>query len=565
MRLNSRLAPLFAIALLASGLFVSAAAPAGPAAASPAPVSGFAPVRQADGSVVIDATPAATVATPKGEQKLTIAVSLTDLPTLDPALARDSDSSFLDRQLFAGLVQFDDSLKPAPGIANRIEISADGLRYTFQINPTAAFQDGTRITADDVVYSLSRAVDPATSGGDLSALAGPTFLANIKGYDAVSTGAATALAGVSAVDDDHLTIDLVEPDSAFLMKLASTAASVVDKRDVDRGGDWSFHPNGSGPFQISEYVAQDHLTLAPNEHYFAGPPALQTVTVLLGSRALSPFNLYQVGSVDIASVGLSGIDRVLAPEAGYIDQLRKTTLFSLDFIAFNPNQTPMNDPEIRKAVALAFPSAKVADITLNGHAVAAKGVIPDGMLGQNWVGVVEPNDIAAAKDAIAKSSYGSADKVPPIQIYLSGGGTAESLRDSLAETVGLKVEVISMEWPDFISGLSQKSLPAFELYWTADFPDPESILAVLFGTGRPDNYLNYSNPKMDALLKQASAEIDPAKRADLYAQAQQLLIDDHVVIPVTFDVGYTLVNPAVKGLTITPMGIISLASVWMEH
>ena len=122
-----------------------------------------------------------------------------------------------------------------------------------------------------------------------------------------------------------------------------------------------------------------------------------------------------------------------------------------------------------------------------------------------------------------------------------------------------------MEWPDFIAGLSAKALPGFELYWTADFPDPESILTVLFGTGRPDNYLDYSNPKMDAVLKQASVEIDPAKRADLYTQAQQLLIDDHVVIPILFDVGYTLVNPAVKGLTITPMGIISLASVWMEH
>ena len=88
---------------------------------------------------------------------------------------------------------------------------------------------------------------------------------------------------------------------------------------------------------------------------------------------------------------------------------------------------------------------------------------------------------------------------------------------------------------------------------------------MLFGTGRPDNYLNYSNPKLDALLTRASAEIDPAKRAELYQQAQQLLIDDHVVIPILFDVGYTLVDPAVKGLTITSMGIISLDSVWMEH
>jgi len=557
-----RLTPILAIFLV----FSVVAPGGGPlAGASGASKYGTTTVRSVEGNVVINATPAGSAATPRGAQKLTIAGPSTAIATLDPALARDSDAAFLVRQVFSGLVRFDDELKPALALASRVEISGDGLHYSFRMNPAAEFQDGTSILASDVAFSLNRSVNPATAGGDLSALGGPTFLANIKGFADVSTGARTELSGVAVVDEHNLTIDLTSPDSAFLMKLASGPASVIDRRDVSRGADWSFHPNGSGPFAISAYVALDHMTLAPNAHFVDGAPALQTVNVLLGSNALSPFNLYQVGGVDIASVGLSGVDRVLAPDAGYLDQLRTTPLFSLDFIAFDPNQVPMNDPEIRKAVALAFPSAKVADVTLNGHATAATGVIPQGMLGQNWPGDVAPDDIAAAKEAIARSGYGSVDNVPPIEIYLAGGGTAEALRDSLAETIGLKVDVISMAWPDFVAGLSSKSLPGFELNWTADFPDPESILSVLFGTGRPDNYLNYSNSRMDALLTQASSEIDPAKRAELYKHAQQLLIDDHVVIPILFDIGYTLVNPAVKGLTITPMGIIWLDSVWMEH
>ena len=563
MRLLTRLTPLLLFLLLMSGI-VSTQKPS-PARAGDARHAAFTSVERADGSTLIEATPTVSTAIPSGAQTMTIAGATNQIATLDPALARDSDTAFLIRQIYSGLVRFDDHLNPAPALASKIVISADGLRYAFQLSGGATFQNGAPITAADVADSLSRAVNPATAGGDLSSLGGPTFLSNIKGFDAVSRGKADRLSGIHVVDEGDLSIDLVQPDSAFLMKLASTPASIVNKRDVENGGDWSFHPNGSGPFSLTDYVALDHLTLTSNSRFYAGPPKLRSVNVLLGPNAVSPFNLYQTGGVDVADVGLSGIDRVLAPDAGYTDQLRTTTLFSLDFIAFNPNQAPMNDPEIRKAVALAFPAAKVAEVTLNGHATAAKGVIPNGMLGQVWTGSVEPNDIAAAKRAIATSRYGSAARTPPIEIYLSGGGTAESLRDSLAETVGLRVDVISMEWPDFIRSLSSRTLPGFELYWTADFPDPESIMTVLFGTGRPDNYLDYSNPKMDALLKEASTEIDQTRRADLYRQAQQLLIDDHVVIPILFDIGYTLVNPAVKGLTVTPMGIISLDSVWMEH
>lgn len=527
--------------------------------------AGITTERLADGSVVIEASPDASIATPSGKQALTIAGPTNDIASLDPALVRDSSASFLVRQIFSGLIRFNDALQPVPDLASRVEISADGLIYSFHLNDAATFQDGSPITANDVADSLSRAVSPKTAGGGLSSLGGPTFLSGIKGFASVSGGSAELLPGIVANGVKDFKIELTEPDSSFLMKLASTPASIVDRRDIQRGADWWRRPNGSGPFVLSEFVAQDHLTLASNHRFYGGAPALASVRVLLGSKALSPFNLYQSGGVDIAGVDLSGIDRVLAPDAGYLNQLRTTPQFSLDFIAFNPSQAPMNDPDIRKALALAFPSARVADVTLNGHAAAAAGIVPDGMLGVNWPANAEPFDPAAAKDAIAHSSYGSADKVPPIRVYLSGGGSAEALRDSVAENVGLKIEVISMEWPDFIAGLSGKSLSGFELYWTADYPDPESILTLLFGTGRPDNYLNYTNPAMDALLKQASEEIDPGKRVELYRQAQQLLIDDHVMIPILFDIGYTLVKPAVKGLTITPMGIISLAPVWMEH
>jgi ABC-type transport system substrate-binding protein len=525
----------------------------------------FAASKSEPAASAMSATPPAAKPNPSGKQKLTIAGPTSDLSTLDPALVRDADSSFLVRQIFSGLVRFDEQLDAVADLADEVRVSSDGLVYSFRIAANASFTDGTPITAADAVYSLSRAVNPATAGGDLTALGGPTFLSGIKGYQDVASGSTERLSGVTTTSERELTIELSAPDSVFLMKLASSPAVIVDRRDVGRGADWWQTPNASGPFSISEFVAGDHLTLAPNPSRHAGRPLLQAVNVLLGSNAVSPFNLYQSGGVDIADVGLGGIDRVLAPDAGYLDQLRTTPLFSLDVIIFDSTQPPMDDPHVRLALMAAFPSAKVAEVTLNGHATPAMGVIPNGMLGRDWPAKSIPFDPDAAREAITKSRYGSVDNAPPIRVFVSGGGSAESLRDSVAETLGLTIEVISMEWPDYIAALSNKTLPNYELYWVADFPDPASILSVLFQSGKPDNYATYSDPAFDAALEEAAAEIDADRRVAIYQRAQQLLIDDRVAIPVLFDIGYTLVNPAVKGLVITSMGIMSLAPVWLEH
>ena len=104
-----------------------------------------------------------------------------DLQTLDPAKAKDLGTLFLVRQLFSGLTRLDDDLQPVPALAETIDVSDDGLTYTFTLRRDARFADGRDITADDVAFSLNRALDPATTDGDASQLAAPTFLSDIVG------------------------------------------------------------------------------------------------------------------------------------------------------------------------------------------------------------------------------------------------------------------------------------------------------------------------------------------------------------------------------------------------
>ncbi|HKG27876.1 MAG TPA: peptide ABC transporter substrate-binding protein [Thermomicrobiales bacterium] len=542
--------PLVAIVVLGllTPLIVSAAA---------TPVAG--------GVVVIEARDHPRESNPTGRQELRLAGTINDPAPLDPAVARDVNSAFMTRQVFRGLTRFDENLEPVPELAQRIEISPDGLNYRFQLRDNARFADGSPITAQDVVFSLTRALSPQTAADAGAALAGPSYLGDIVGADEVIRGEASELAGLRVVDDRTVEIDLKAPRATFLMKLASAPAAIVDPDDVARGGEWWRDPNASGPYVVDVWEPEDELQLSANKFYVGGEPDLRRVTFRLGPDAANPFNLYQADEIDIASVPIQAIDRVSDEESPLRQELDVSPVLSTTYIAFRTDVAPMDDPEIRRAVQLAFPRWKVAEILLGGRQVTANGLIPPGTLGRDWPHTAPAQDLEAARAALANSSYGSAENVPPITIYGASPFGSEALRDVLQHELGLTVQVLDVHWPQFNQGLSKKMFPAYELTWVADFPDPETFLWNLFASDSPDNYSEYANPTFDALLDQAAATLDVDERAALYAKAESVLLGDNVVIPLSHDVRYTLMKPWVKGLDITPLGMLYLEKAWLER
>lgn len=559
--------PLLLVVLATPLALVLAAPPPAPrtAAAPPSAVLAEDGTPASGEPLVILARDEPRVATPTGEQTLRLAGPREGPETLDPALARDLQSTFLVRQVFRGLTRFDANLRPVPELAERIEVAADGLKYTFTLRADANFHDGRLITAADVVFSLSRALDPATAGGEAALLAGPTYLSDIVGAADLIAGRSAELAGVRAVDERTVEIRLVGPRATFLMKLAGVPASIVDASDVSRGADWWQAPNGSGPFRIADWAAGDHLTFVGYEEYFAGPPPLTRIEVRLGGSASQPFNLYQAGQIDVSGLPVDAVDRVTDAANPMRDEVTETPLFALGYIAFRADTPPMDDPHVRRAIQLAFPRDKIASVTYNGHLAPAPGPIPRGMLGREWPVDVEPYSLDEARREIAASRYGTTAAMPPLRIFGADYGGAEALREVLETDLGLDVEVISVPWSEYNDGLRRRSYPAYELYWGADYPDPETILWSLFGSDSADNYIDYHDDAFDELLRAAAREQDPDRRAPIYAEAQQVLMDDHVVIPLFHDVAYTLVKPGVKGLEITSLGVLRLETVWMER
>lgn len=505
---------------------------------------------------------AAPKPTPKGAQTLTLA-GPEELPTtLDPALIRDSATAFLARQVFRGLVRLDDALNVVPDIAADYAKSADARVYTFFLRPTAKFQNGRQITADDVAFSLKRACDPGTApDGQPLSLPAAAGLNDIIGCLDRLNGRTNDVAGIQVLDPLTLTIALDAPKAYFLQKLTLPDGAVIDRKDLARGAAWSTQPNGSGPFAVAGWKP-DAIMLKKFGGFYDQVATLDTVTILVGARATNQLNLYDGGKIDVASVPEAAVDRVSAPSSGLKGELRVTPTLSVTYIGFNPQAVPVDAFNLRAALMRTIDRQKITNVMFDGKTTEAKGIVPPAIPGGPWNATMPTVDTKTAKELVPPAT---AKTLPPLVFGGGGSRLGPMVKQVVERDLGVAVTVEDSRFNDYLSELDQRAYGMFTITWIADYPDPENFLNTLFRTGSPRNYGGYSNPKVDALLDRANVEQNAATRADLYRQAQQQILDDVAAIPVYFSTDYSLVKPQVKGLTITAMGILRLETVWVER
>ncbi len=494
---------------------------------------------------------------------MTLSGGQVDPSSLDPAVVQDAGTAFIARQVFRGLVKLTPSLDAVPDLAEKVDVSADQQTYTFHLRHGLTFANGTPLRASDVQYSLERAIDPALSsqaGGTLPAL---TFLSDIAGASERAAGKVDHISGIQVIDELTLRIQLSHPVANFLVKLAAPPAAVVDSHDVAKGGDWWRSPNASGPFSITSWKAGSQIVLSGNSKYLPEPPILKTVTLLFGAAAADSFTLYERNQVDMTSVPSSAIDRVEVPNSPYRSQLVIQPLLASGYILLNPNIAPFNDLNVRKALIQAFDRTKIATVTYDGHVNVANSIVPPGLDGADWTAQIPPYDPSAAKALLPTSSM--TGDGGGVVFYTQGDYGPVAMKQQVEKNLGIKAEVVQLDWPDYISDVSGQRLPALTLDWIADYPDPEDFLRVLFYSTSNQNPIGYTNPEVDRLLDQAIAEPDDAKRVQLYQRAQQKIIDDAVVIPLYSDIDYELIASYVHGMQVTPVGVLGLESVWITR
>jgi oligopeptide transport system substrate-binding protein len=475
--------------------------------------------------------------------------------TLDPAVAQDVVSWTYLLQIYSGLVRLDDKLQVVPDLAQSWTVSPDRRTYTFTLRSDARFQDGRPITAADVKYSLERALDPATRSP-----VARTYLGDIVGAADRLRGTASSVAGITVVDARTVRITIDAPKSYFLAKLTYPTAFVVDRRNVAAGPDWFRHPNASGRFTLKSWTPGQEIVLTHNPGYWGQPSGPSEIDFYFGPD--SPLSLYEQNKLDVATVGVGDVPRLTDPSSPYHNQLVVTPMMTLWYIGFNTKQKPFDDPRVRLAFAYATNKKALANGLFRGTRTVAQGILPPGLTGYDAGFPGVPFDPTRARDLLAQSSYHSAANLPPITLSVSAGSgpLGEAFARMYEETLGVHIAVEELE-NTFFDDLAAHRLQMYYLGWSADYPDPQDFLDILFSGQSDANYSGYDDPTVNRLLATAATEASMDRRIALYREVQRKVIEDAPVIPVVFDTEYTLVRPTVHGLTITPLGIVSFDGV----
>ncbi|MBN2098449.1 MAG: peptide ABC transporter substrate-binding protein [Dehalococcoidia bacterium] len=483
-----------------------------------------------------------------------------DPSTLDPAMARETGSVGYIMQIFSGLVAFDENMNVVPDIAESWETDNTNAVYTFHLRQGVTFHDGGLVTAADFKYSWERACDPATG----SQTAG-TYLNDIVGATQMLEGNAEEIAGVEVEGDYTLRVTIDQPKAYFLSKLAQPVAFVVDRENVDSGQDWWREPNGTGPFELSGWELGELLLLERNDLYYRDQAKVRYVAFLFSGGYST--QMYELNQIHVTGISIYDLERVMDPTNRLHSQLAIFAQYNISYLGFNTIKAPFNDIRVRQAFCMAVDKDRVVSQVLLDSVDVARGIVPPGMIGYDAGFNGLEQDVDTAKALLAEAGYGPGGN--PLKVVVTLPGSSGYVSNSLIailwqwkENLGAEVEIRQLDGDAYFDRLDEEKDDVFFYGWSADYPDPQDFLDVLFRSGSVNNVGGYGDAAYDALLDQAAVEPDESVREALYRQAEvKLISEDAACLPLWFGVSYLLIKPRVEGYTISPLGFPLLATV----
>ncbi len=498
---------------------------------------------------------AGTSSTPAARQVLTFPnVGTPDISVLDPALGADSNSALAVGMLYSGLARFDKNLHVVPDQATWT-ISPDRKVYTFTLKPGLTFSDGTPVTAQTYVYTLTRALLPALSSRGSANL----FLGNIAGASDVSNGKSTVLTGVKALNDSTLQITLTQPTEYFLQVIASSISFALNQKIIEQYGqtDWINHAAGgalgTGPFMVKEWKHNTSMVFVPNPHYYGAKPRLSEVDMFFVNDLHTAFQSYRAHQYDFDWNIVASDLKIARTQAGYTNR----SLLETDMLFFDNTKPPFNQSAVRQAFAYAINKNILATSVFDKSVVAAPTIIPPGMPGYQpgYQGLTF--DTIKAKMRL-QSAYPDVSKVPSITFSYPNSQVSPQLAQALQQmwqtALGIQVKLNPMELSAYNSATNAHQIQFGFTQWGADFPDPYDWLALnLLSTASNNNGL-WNNPQFDATIAQAEVTSGPARIA-LYNKAEQIAVSDVGWLPIDHQTMSALIPTYVHGVSLNNTGL----------
>ena len=474
--------------------------------------------------------------------------------SLDPHRTQGVPGSNIGRDLFEGLMSEAPDGTVIAGAAESWEISDDGKTYRFSLRPEARWSNGDPVTADDFVYSLRRSLDPAT-------LSNYTFILNpILNAEAAAAGQLpTTDVGVRALDTYTLEIQLENTTPYFLGLLTHSASYPVHPPSAEAHGNQYARPGNlvsNGAYRLEEWVVQSHVKLVRNENYWDNAnTTINEVWYYPTEDQTAELSRFRAGELDLSNaIPKRQVDWI---RENLPDELVISPYLGAYYFGFNVTRPPFqNSPELRRALALAVDREIIAGQVTNAGEVPAYGWVPPV---QNYTGQQMPEAAWTQQERVqeARRLYALAgySEENPLRTRILYNTQEDHKRIAVAiasmwkQTLGVEVEILNQEWKVFLD--TRQQMIETEIYrsgWIGDYNDAYTF-AELFASGSGLNHTGYASPDYDRLLREASAEGDMKRRAELLQQAERVLLEDLPIMPLYFYVTARMVRPWVGGFT----------------
>ncbi|MGE4063283.1 MAG: peptide ABC transporter substrate-binding protein [Rhodospirillaceae bacterium] len=477
--------------------------------------------------------------------------------SLDPHKANSQYEQALVLDLFEGLLAFNADGQPVPGIADSWAVSPDGRRYVFNLRPGLVWSDGTPLTAEHVVASFRRLLDPKT------AAPGAAQMFVIKNARAVNTGQMppSALGVTAAVGTVALELEAPVP---YLPSLLAASFAVVVPPQAHASPDSWTRPGtivGNGAFVLSQWEPQSHITLVRNEKYRdAANVKLARVIYHPAPDTTAAVARFRAGDFDMLMEFPSAeTDRILAELK---DEARLTPALLTYYLSLNTREPRLRDRRVRRALSLAIDRDTLVSKVVRGGALPAMSFVPPATA--NYTPPALDLDSAAyeirlreARRLLAEAGYGPDN---PLRLAYAHTANQELRRIAVViaamwKRAGVETSLLNTEGRVHFSNLRQGVFEVAFVAWLADFNDAANFLQVLDSASAASNYARYDNPTYDGLLRQAAQTTAMGERAKLLKDAEAMMLADQPVIPLYYGATRNLVSKRIAGWRGNPTDI----------
>lgn len=492
--------------------------------------------------------------------------------SLDPVAVTGVPEARLLRAVYEGLCVLDPvTAKPRPGMAESWDVSADELEYTFHLRAGSRWSNGDEVTALDFRDGFQRLLDPR------EAAEYAYLLWDVTGAKAWSTtiddsGAPTlsfGTVGIRAPDPRTLVVRLDRPVPWFLYLCAYHPLSPVDRRALDElrarfPDTWRLeasrpeHLVTNGPWKVGLRRVNDRIRLVRNDGYWdARNVAFDTIDVLASENLTTNLNLYLTGAAGF----VNEVPANVIPRLRGRSDWNPTPYLATWFLRVNVTRPPLDDPRVRRALALAIDRSAITRLVTKGGEVPLYSLVPPAM---GAVTGYEPATFRPARSTSDEATYAEdaaaaralfdeaglrGDQLRPIEIHYNTQSTnkdvAEVVAHSWKQVLGLDTRLVNQEKKVALDTQRRLDYDVSRSTWIADFPDPASFLGV-FTSDSENNRTGWKSARYDDLVR-AALDARGDERARLYRQAEEVLLDEMPILPVFAFTTTSLVDPRLEG------------------